>query len=161
MERNFKKIAKFLINLGYQDKFWRKQVSSYVKFILSESERHFNQLLCFSFHEKILSGSYLGYVVFKVYNIWISHRGTVVQWLDITTAQLHSTKPEIRFCTGSNPARTMSEICGGEDLWQSSRLEIKLNTCFCQSTIPQKQFIIVISIYPELMWVTVASKSYH
>ena len=27
------------------------------KFILSESERHFNMLLCFLFHEKILSGS--------------------------------------------------------------------------------------------------------
>ena len=27
------------------------------KFILSESERHFNKLSCFSFHEKILSGS--------------------------------------------------------------------------------------------------------
>ena len=30
-----------------------------------------------------------------------SGRGVVV----ITTAQLHSTKPKIRFCTGSNPAR--------------------------------------------------------
>ena len=34
----------------------------------------------------------------------------------ITTAQLHSTKPELRFCTGSNPARGMSEIRDGEDL---------------------------------------------
>ena len=34
----------------------------------------------------------------------------------ITTAQLHSTKPELRFCAGSNPARGVSEICYCEDL---------------------------------------------
>ena len=34
----------------------------------------------------------------------------------ITTAQLHSRKPELRFCAGSNPARGMSEICDDEDL---------------------------------------------
>ena len=34
----------------------------------------------------------------------------------ITTAQLHSTKPELRFCAGSNPARGMLEIHHGEDL---------------------------------------------
>ena len=28
----------------------------------------------------------------------------------ITTAQLHSTNPELRFCTGSSPARGVSEI---------------------------------------------------
>ena len=49
-------------------------------------------------------------------------RGVVV----ITTAQLHSTKPELRFCTGSNPARGVSGIRNGEDLWQWSRLEIRL-----------------------------------
>ena len=32
--------------------------------------------------------------------------------------------------------------CDGEDLWQWSRLEIRLNT-FRRSTIPQKQFIII------------------
>ena len=36
----------------------------------------------------------------------------------ITTAQLHSTKPELRFCTGSNPAGGVSEIRDDEDLWQ-------------------------------------------
>ena len=66
-------------------------------------------------------------------------RGVVV----ITTAQLHSTKPELRLCAGSNPARGVSEIRDGEDLWQWSQLEIRLNA-FCQSTIPQKQFIIII-----------------
>ena len=34
----------------------------------------------------------------------------------ITTAQLHSTKPELRFCAGSNPACGVSEIRDGEDL---------------------------------------------
>ena len=34
----------------------------------------------------------------------------------ITTAQLHSTKPELRFCAGSNPAPGVSEIRDGEDL---------------------------------------------
>ena len=63
----------------------------------------------------------------------------------ITTAQLHSTKPEFRFCAGSNPARGVSEICDGEDLWQWSRLEIRLNG-FRRLTIPQKQFIITIII---------------
>ena len=60
-----------------------------------------------------------------------------------TTAQLYSTKPELRFCAGSNPACGMSEICDGEDLWQWSQLEIRLNT-FHRSAIPQKQFIIFI-----------------
>ena len=39
-------------------------------------------------------------------------RGVVV----ITTAQLHSTKSELRFCAGSNPARGVSEIRDGENL---------------------------------------------
>ena len=54
----------------------------------------------------------------------------------ITTTQLHSTKPELRCCAGSNPARGVSEIRDVEDLWQWSRLEIRLNT-FRRSTIPQ------------------------
>ena len=39
-------------------------------------------------------------------------RGVVV----MTTAQLHSTKPELRFCAGSNPARGVLEIRDGVDL---------------------------------------------
>ena len=39
-------------------------------------------------------------------------RGVVV----ITTARLQSTKPELRFCVGSNPACGVSEIRGGENL---------------------------------------------
>ena len=34
----------------------------------------------------------------------------------IATAQLHSTKPEFRFCAGSNPARSVSEIHDGEKI---------------------------------------------
>ena len=52
----------------------------------------------------------------------IKRHGVVV----ITTAQLHSTKPELRFCTGSNPAHDMSEIHDGDDLWQWPQLEIRL-----------------------------------
>ena len=67
----------------------------------------------------------------------------------ITTAQLHSTKPELRFCTASNPARSVSEIRDGGNLWQCPLLEIRLNV-FRRSTIPQKQstiiFIIIIMI---------------
>ena len=63
----------------------------------------------------------------------------------ITTAQLHSTKPEIRFCAVSNPARDVSEIRNGENVWQWSELKIKLSA-FCRSTIPQRQFIIIIII---------------
>ena len=62
----------------------------------------------------------------------------------VITAELHSTKPELRFFVGSNPACGVSEIRNSLDLWQRSRLEIKLNT-FRRSTIPQKQFIFIIT----------------
>ena len=48
-----------------------------------------------------------------------------------------------RSSAGSNPACGVPEIRGGEDLWQWTQLEIRLNV-FCRSTIPQKQFIIII-----------------
>ena len=48
-------------------------------------------------------------------------RGAVV----ITTVQFHSTNHELGFCAGSNPARGVSEIRDGEDLWQWFRLEIR------------------------------------
>ena len=57
--------------------------------------------------------------------------------VNITTAQHHSTKSELRFCAVSIPARSMSEICDSEDLWQWSQQEIRLYL-FCWSTIPQK-----------------------
>ena len=56
----------------------------------------------------------------------------------ITTAQLHSTKSELRFWTGLSPASSVSEIHNVEDLWQWSWLEIRLNA-FRRSTILQKQ----------------------
>ena len=34
----------------------------------------------------------------------------------ITTAQLHSTKPELRFCLGTNPPHGVSKIRDSEDL---------------------------------------------
>ena len=34
----------------------------------------------------------------------------------ITTAQLHSAKPELRFCTGSNPTFDVSKIFDGKNL---------------------------------------------
>ena len=67
-------------------------------------------------------------------HLW--HCGVVV----ITTAQICSTKHELRFCAGSSPAPGMLKIFDGEDPWWWSRLEIRLNA-FCLSTIPQKQFI--------------------
>ena len=51
------------------------------------------------------------YVYTYIY-IYLWRCGVVV----ITTAQLHSTKPELRLCAGSNSARGVSEICDGKDL---------------------------------------------
>ena len=50
----------------------------------------------------------------------------------ITIAQLHSTKPELRFCAGSDPAHGVSDIDDGEDLWQLFWLEIRLNPFISQ-----------------------------
>ena len=41
-----------------------------------------------------------------------THRGVVF----ITTAQLQSTKPKLRFCAGSYSFRSVSEIRDGKDL---------------------------------------------
>ena len=51
---------------------------------------------------------------YLIWGFW--RRGVVV----IATAQLRSTKPELKFCAGSNPACGVSEIRNGEDLWQWS-----------------------------------------
>ena len=63
----------------------------------------------------------------------------------IKVTVFHSRKPEFRFNTGSCHAHGVSEIYDGENLWQWSWLEIRLNT-FRRSTIPQKQIIIIIII---------------
>ena len=34
----------------------------------------------------------------------------------ITKAQLYSTKSQLRFCAGSNPARGVSDICNSENI---------------------------------------------
>ena len=47
-----------------------------------------------------------------IYLIRVWRRGVVV----ITTAQLHSIKPELRFCADSNPTRGVLEIRDGEEL---------------------------------------------
>ena len=57
-------------------------------------------------------GKFLGH------KLW--HHDEVV----ITIAQLQLTKPELRFCTGSNLAHGVLKACNGESLWQWSRLEI-------------------------------------
>ena len=54
-------------------------------------------------------------------------RKTLVSESLLANAQLHSTKPEFRFCASSNPACVVWEVCDGEDLWQWPRLEIRLN----------------------------------
>ena len=66
----------------------------------------------------------------------------------ITTTQLHLTESELRFRTGSNPACSVREIHGGEDLWKWSWLEITLNV-FCRSPIPQKQFVVSNLVFPN------------
>ena len=41
-------------------------------------------------------------------------RGVVV----FATKKIDATKPNLRFCAGSNPACSVSEICDGNDLYQ-------------------------------------------
>ena len=64
------------------------------------------------------------------------HHGVTIA----TTTQPPPTKSELRFRASSNRARSMLETPDCENLWQWSRLEIRLNV-FYRSTIPQKQFI--------------------
>ena len=60
---------------------------------------------------------------FQILIVSLLHLGVVV----ITTTQLHSTEPELKFCTGLNSACSVPEIQNGEDLWQWSQLEMRLN----------------------------------
>ena len=55
----------------------------------------------------------------------------------------------IRFCTSSNPTHGVFDIHNGEDLCQWSQVKIRLNT-FCQSTIPQKQFILMMCVRGDI-----------
>ena len=45
-----------------------------------------------------------------------SRKGSSIYDVVITTAKLHSTKPELRFCAGLNPACGVQEICNDENL---------------------------------------------
>ena len=74
--------------------------------------------------------------------VWKWRRGVEV----ITTTQLHSIKPELRFCTGSNPVCGVLDMWVGEDLWQWFWLETRLNV-FRGWTILQKKFIIITSFF--------------
>ena len=56
--------------------------------------------------------AYIGFIYFHTIRLLLWHCGVVV----ITTAQLHSVKPELRFCAGSDPAYSVLEIRDGEDL---------------------------------------------
>ena len=70
----------------------------------------------------------------------------------IATAQLHSSKPELRFCTGSNPARGVLEIRDGEDLWQWSRLEIRLRLSPVNHTTKTIHHQLRISVILSSQW---------
>ena len=63
----------------------------------------------------------------QTFNTYFERAPLVTLWCSgYTNAQFNSLKSELRFCAGSNPARGLSEIRDGEDLWQWSRLEIRL-----------------------------------
>ena len=53
----------------------------------------------------------------------------------ITTTQLHSTNPELKFCASSIPVYGMLDICDSKNLCEWSRLEKRLDA-FRSSTVP-------------------------
>ena len=59
----------------------------------------------------------LNYDWIKLNKVHMWRRGAVA----ITTDQLHSTNFELRFCAGSNPACSVSEIRDDEHFWQWSK----------------------------------------
>ena len=66
----------------------------------------------------------------------ICHTHKICCVMVITTAQLHSSKPKIRFCAGLNPARSMSEIGNSDYLWHWSWLSQKhLSMCTLLSSL--------------------------
>ena len=73
-------------------------------------------------------------------------RGAVV----ITTAQLHSTKHELRLCGGLNSPRSVSEICDGEILSEILTMVPAGNKAKRPSSVNHttKQFIIIINRVP-------------
>ena len=94
----------------HDGKVWRS--------ILCVRFNHYDKNCCY------ILGSFIWYV-HKFYDTNISYppethsRRGVVLWrhgvVVFTTAQLHSTKPELRFFAAANTARCVSEIRDGED----------------------------------------------
>ena len=74
----------------------------------------------YSFQTPLYVYFYNTFKVFKVFNkfkVFIIYSGKDAKRLYIlTTAQLHSTKPELTFCAGSDLASGVLEIRDSEDL---------------------------------------------
>ena len=68
-------------------------------------------MVCFNIIAEIMLFVIISFCLFFML-MW--RRGVVV----ITTEQLRSTKPELRFRAGSNPAHGVSGFREGEYLWQ-------------------------------------------
>ena len=69
---------------------------------------------------------------------------------------LHSTKSELRFCAGSNPACGVSEIRYDEDLWQFFWVVVVRLNAFYRSTIPQQKMIHV-----RYLWFILPNQNVH
>ena len=75
-----------------------------------------------------------------IFSVFFSSNPWPCSVVIITTAKLHLTKPELRFCAGSYLTCSITEICNGENLSQFSQLEIRLKA-FRRSTISQKSLL--------------------
>ena len=74
-------------------------------------------------------------------------RGCSVEGLSFLH-NLHSTKLELKFSAGSNPARSMLKICDGENLWQWTRFETER---FSSNIPPKKSSSIVSTPFGRLV----------
>ena len=74
-------------------------------------------------------------------------RGCSVEGLSFLH-NLHSTKPELKFCAGSNPAHSVLKICDGENLWQWARFETER---FSSNIPPKKSSSIVSTPFGRLV----------
>ena len=113
---------------------------------VNKSLRH--NLACLKYKTFHINKFILALLTFRLIRQSLWRRGVVIAVV-INIAQLHLTKSTLRLY----PARGMSEIRDGEDLWQWSRLEIKLNA-FRRSTIPQKKFILIIYWMKSLYFIS-------
>ena len=113
---------------------------------VNKSLRH--NLGCLKYKTFNINKFTLALLTFRLMRQSLWRRGVVIAVV-INIAQLQSTKTTLRLY----PARGMSEIRDGEDLWQWSRLEIRLNA-FRRSTIPQKQFILIIYWMKSLYFIS-------